>query len=41
MKERLAGVVKMVTERWRWRSKRARLRIGMVWPLDIKGKRTT
>ena len=41
MKGRLAGVVKMVTVRRRWRSKRARWRSGMVWPLDIKGKRTT
>ena len=41
MKGRLAGVVKMVTVRLRWRSKRARWRSGMVWPLDIKGKRTT
>ena len=41
MKGRLAGVVKKVTMRRRWRSKRARWRIGMVWPFDIKGKRTT
>lgn len=42
MKGRFAGVVKTVMvmpgrRRRRW----ARPRIGMVWPFDMKGKRTT
>ena len=31
----------MVTVRRQWRCKCARWRIGMVWPFDMKGKRTT
>ncbi|KAL9660036.1 hypothetical protein QQ045_024846 [Rhodiola kirilowii] len=40
MKGRFKGVVMIVTESLRWRRRRARWRSGMVWPLDINGKRT-
>lgn len=36
----LAGVVRTVTERRRRWRRRARLRMGMVWPCDMKGNRT-
>ena len=38
---RFAAVVKMVTAMPRRRRMRANWRRGMVWPLDMNGKRTT
>lgn len=40
MKGRFAGVVKTVTVNPRRRMRRARWRSGMVWPFDMKGKRS-
>lgn len=39
MKGRLAGVVKMVKVALRRRRRRQKSSSGMVWPLDMKGKR--